>query len=156
MMLRFSHLSAIYAYVLMLSPWVYMRETLALDNGAALTPPMGWSTWNKLKCKFNADVLLSEADHMVQSGMLAAGYTTLNIDDCWSEKKGRNAAGEIVPDPNKFPFGMKNFSGELAKRGVGLGTISLYLLSPPKRINVIIITIIVVCYDIGKQHRRSR
>lgn len=95
---------------------------LGLDNGAALTPPMGWSTWNKLRCDFTAERLLQEADYMVSSGMLTAGYKTLNIDDCWMKKEsGRNAAGEIIPDPEKFPYGMKNFSDELAKRGVGLG-----------------------------------
>eukprot|EP00041_Stephanoeca_diplocostata_P029771 m.886676 g.886676 ORF g.886676 m.886676 type:complete len:412 (-) comp23628_c0_seq4:1741-2976(-) len=101
---------------------VKSTDVVALDNGAALTPPMGWSTWNKLRCNFNADRLLQEADHMVSSGMLAAGYTTLNIDDCWMKKdSGRTATGEIIPDPNKFPYGMKNFSDELAVRGIGLG-----------------------------------
>ena len=32
-----------------------------LNNGAARTPPMGWSTWNKLKCNFNETVLLEVA-----------------------------------------------------------------------------------------------
>ena len=69
-----------------------------------------------VQCNINADVLLAEADAMVTSGMVEAGYRSLNIDDCWPMKQ-RSPSGEIVPDPNKFPFGMANFSGELAKRG---------------------------------------
>lgn len=94
--------------------------TLGLDNGAALTPPMGWSTWNKLRCGFTQDTLLEVADAMVASGMVAAGYKTLNIDDCWPTKQ-RDSGGAIVPDPKKFPDGMRNFSAALSSRGVGLG-----------------------------------
>merc|ERR1712003_567124 len=57
---------------------------------------------------------------MVKSGMVAAGYATLNIDDCWP-LRSRNDQGLIVPDPAKFPYGMRNFSDELAKRKLGLG-----------------------------------
>eukprot|EP01079_Euglenida_sp_SAG-EU17-18_P003581 gene3581-4023_t len=98
----------------------------ALDNGAALTPPQGWSTWNKLKCKFDADALLNVADAMVSSGMVGAGYKHLNIDDCWPVKTHRNPDGTIIPDPAKFPnalvyAGMKNFSNELRAKGITLG-----------------------------------
>jgi hypothetical protein len=92
-----------------------------LDNGAARTPPMGWSTWNKLRCKFNATVLLDVAAAMNSSGMVIAGYTSLNIDDCWPTKARDAATGDIVPDPAKFPGGMASFSASLARRGLGLG-----------------------------------
>jgi alpha-galactosidase len=91
-----------------------------LDNGAARTPSMGWSTWNKFKCKFDADKLLEVADAMVASGMVEAGYKSLNIDDCWPLKK-RDAVGKIVPDPTKFPDGMLAFSRNLTERNVDLG-----------------------------------
>ena len=50
-----------------------------LDNGAARTPPMGWSTWNKLRCKFNATVLLDVAAAMnsTMSELNALASTTL-------------------------------------------------------------------------------
>lgn len=57
---------------------------------------------------------------MVATGMVKAGYTSLNIDDCWPLKK-RDADGNIVPDPKKFPNGMKAFSAALRKRGMTLG-----------------------------------
>lgn len=92
----------------------------ALNNGAAITPPMGWSTWNKLKCRFNATTLLEVADSMVNSGMVSAGYTRLNIDDCWPLKK-RDQNGSIIPDPKRFPDGMMAFSAALRSRGLTLG-----------------------------------
>jgi alpha-galactosidase len=81
-----------------------------------------------LQCNINADVLLAEADAMVSSGMVAAGYRSFNIDDCWP-MMNRAASGDIVPDPDKFPNGMANFSGELAKRGLQLG---IYTAHGPK------------------------
>ena len=95
--------------------WV-LGYGLALDNGAALTPPMGFSTWNKLKCHFNDKVLLEVADAMEKSGMVAAGYKSLNIDDCWPSRHRNSTTGEIVPDPKKFPDGMVAFSKQLATR----------------------------------------
>ena len=62
----------------------------ALDNGAALTPPMGWSSWNAFHCRINGSQLLEVADAMVEHGLVAAGYSTLNIDDCWPLRQ-RNA-----------------------------------------------------------------
>ena len=91
-------------------------SVVALDNGAALTPPMGFSTWNKLRCHFDDNVLLEVADAMVKSGMVAAGYKSLNIDDCWPLRQRNSTTGEIVPDPKKFPRGMKTFSQQLATR----------------------------------------
>ena len=92
----------------------------ALDNGVARTPPMGWSTWNKLKCNFNEQTLLDVARALNESGMVAAGFKTLNIDDCWPAKQ-RAPDGSIVPDPQKFPRGMLAFSNDLAQYGLGLG-----------------------------------
>lgn len=47
-----------------------------------------------MQCNFNADLLLVEADALVSSGMVAAGYSTLNIDDCWPLRE-RSSTGEM-------------------------------------------------------------
>lgn len=57
---------------------------------------------------------------MASSGMVAAGYKSLNIDDCWPTRL-RDVKGAIVPDPNKFPQGMRPFSDALSAKGVALG-----------------------------------
>jgi hypothetical protein len=71
----------------------------------ALTPPMGWNSWNRFGCDVNEKLIREVADAMVASGMKAAGYTYVNIDDCWQGE--RDSLGFIRPDPKRFPSGMK-------------------------------------------------
>ena len=69
--------------------------------GLAATPPMGWNSWNKFACDgINETVIRETADAMVASGMQAAGYQYVVIDDCW--QVGRDSAGNIIADPVKF------------------------------------------------------
>src|SRR6266403_1824169 len=77
----------------------------AWDNGVALTPPMGWNSWNKFGCNVSEDMIKSMADAMVTSGMKDAGYEYVVIDDCWQVE--RDQAANIVPDSKRFPSGIK-------------------------------------------------
>ena len=70
------------------------------------TPPMGWNSWNTFGADINEQLIKDTADKMAESGLSAAGYTYLVIDDCWS-KKERDENGRLVADPEKFPNGMK-------------------------------------------------
>src|ERR1700722_13989533 len=72
------------------------RDARARDNGVALTPPMGWNSWNKFACNVSEDLIRSMADGMVESGMKDAGYQYVVIDDCW--QIGRDGEGNIVAD----------------------------------------------------------
>lgn len=92
----------------------------ALDNGQARTPPMGWNSWNAFHCDVSAALVEATADAMVDSGMKAAGYTYVNIDDCWLLKQ-RGAKGELVPDPAKFPQGIKAVADYVHRKGLKLG-----------------------------------
>src|SRR5436305_5438127 len=65
-------------------------------NGLALTPPMGWNSWNKFACDNNERTVRATADAMVASGMRDAGYQYVVIDDCW--QTARDANGFIVVD----------------------------------------------------------
>ncbi|MEW9530533.1 lectin [Microbispora sp. NPDC049125] len=96
---------------------------LALDNGMARTPQMGWNDWNTFFCNINESLIRQTADIMVSSGMAAAGYKYVNIDDCWSTKS-RNAAGDLVADPAKFPSGMKALADYVHGKGLKLGIYS--------------------------------
>jgi alpha-galactosidase len=49
----------------------------------ALTPPMGWNSWNKFGCNVSEAMIKEMADAVVKSGMRDAGYIYVNIDDCW-------------------------------------------------------------------------
>ena len=52
-------------------------------NGLALTPPMGWNSWNKFGCNVSERLIEQAADAMVATGMKDAGYQYVVIDDCW-------------------------------------------------------------------------
>ncbi|HYN95951.1 MAG TPA: ricin-type beta-trefoil lectin domain protein [Pilimelia sp.] len=95
----------------------------ALDNGLARTPQMGWNDWNAFGCNVTDSLVRQTADAMVSSGMAAAGYEYVNIDDCWSTRT-RNSAGDLVPDPVKFPNGIKALADYVHSRGLKLGIYS--------------------------------
>jgi alpha-galactosidase len=88
----------------------------------ALTPPMGWNTWNKFGCNVNEQMIREMADAMVSSGMKAAGYEYINIDDCWHGE--RDSLGFIHPDPARFPHGMKALADYVHSKGLKLGIYS--------------------------------
>ena len=91
-------------------------------NGLALTPPMGWNSWNHFGCNVSAALIEREARAMVASGMQAAGYRYVIIDDCW--QGGRDANGNIQPDPKRFPHGMKAVVAAVHALGLKFGIYS--------------------------------
>jgi alpha-galactosidase len=92
------------------------------SDGLALTPPMGWNSWNRFHCDVNEQVVRDAADAMVASGMRDAGYQYVVVDDCW--QGGRDPAGRIAPDPERFPSGMKALADHVHSRGLRLGLYS--------------------------------
>jgi alpha-galactosidase len=93
---------------------------LAAGNGLARTPPMGWNDWNSFGCGVSEALVKQTADVMVSSGMAAAGYQYVNIDDCWMQSS-RDAAGNLVPDPTKFPDGIAGTAAYVHGKGLKLG-----------------------------------
>ena len=91
-------------------------------NGLALTPPMGWNSWNKFACDNNEQTVRATADAMVASGMRDAGYQYVVIDDCW--QSSRDANGFIVADARKFPSGIKALADYVHSRGLKFGIYS--------------------------------
>ncbi len=94
----------------------------ALDNGLAKTPPMGWNSWNKFGCDVSEKLVKETADAMVSSGMKDAGYQYIVIDDCW--QIARDNRGNIVPDPDRFPSGMKALADYIHSKGLKFGLYS--------------------------------
>jgi alpha-galactosidase len=92
----------------------------ALDNGLARTPPMGWNSWNKFACKgLNEKVVRETADAMASNGMKDAGYQFVILDDCW--QTGRDAAGNILADAERFPSGIKALADHIHGKGLKFG-----------------------------------
>ena len=84
-------------------------------------PTMGWNSWNSFGCGGLTETLVREtADAMVNGGLLAAGYDTLTLDDCWSAVS-RDSSGNLTNDPVKFPSGMKATGDYIHGRGLRYG-----------------------------------
>lgn len=88
----------------------------------ALTPPMGWNSWNKFACNIDENLIKEIADAMVSTGMKDAGYTYINIDDCWHGERDEN--GFIMPDSTRFPSGMKTLADYVHSKGLKIGIYS--------------------------------
>ena len=88
----------------------------------ALTPPMGWNSWNLFEFEVSDSLLREIAEAMVSSGMKDAGYQYIIIDDHWVG--GRNARNVLFPDPNRFPNGMKTVADFIHSKGLKLGIYS--------------------------------
>ena len=91
-------------------------------DGLAATPPMGWNSWNHFGCDVDEQLIRDTADAMVSSGMKDAGYEYVNIDDCWHGE--RDSDGNIRPDPERFPSGMKALADYVHSKGLKLGIYS--------------------------------
>lgn len=89
----------------------------------AKRPPMGWNSWNTFGENISDQLIREIADTMVEKGYLAAGYEYLVIDDCWAEME-RGADGRLVPDPKKFPHGMKAVADYVHSKGLKFGMYS--------------------------------
>src|SRR5947209_15279747 len=98
------------------------QESKSVSAGLAPTPPMGWNSWNKFQCNVSEDMIKGMADAVVKSGMKDAGYIYVNIDDCW--QVSRDASGNIVPDSQRFPHGMKAVGDYIHSLGLKFGVYS--------------------------------
>lgn len=105
---------------------MFFGEAKALPDSVfdslAQTPPMGWNSWNKFGCDVSEKLMKEMADAMVESGMKDAGYEYIVIDDCW--QIGRDSLGNIIPDPERFPNGMKALADYIHSKGLKLGIYS--------------------------------
>lgn len=104
--------------ILILSTSLYAQKF----TGLALTPPMGWNSWNKFGCEVDEKLIRQTADAMVTSGMKAAGYQYIVIDDCWHGE--RDNLGFIQADPDRFPSGMKALADYIHSKGLKFGIYS--------------------------------
>ncbi len=88
-----------------------------------LTPPLGWNSWNTFTWNVSEQLIQETADTMVSSGLKDAGYEYVVIDDCWSLRQ-RDENGFLVPDPEKFPHGMKAVADYVHAKGLKFGMYS--------------------------------
>lgn len=93
---------------------------IVCGNQIALTPPMGWNSWNCFGTEVSDARVRAAADAMVAKGLIHHGWTYINIDDGW--EKGRDANGRIVSN-EKFPD-MKALADYVHSKGLKFGIYS--------------------------------
>ena len=88
----------------------------------AATPPMGWNTWNTIGRNIDAQLILETAQAMVTSGLAAAGYEYVVIDDVWEGPD--RVDGRLVAAADRFPGGIKQLADQIHELGLKLGIYS--------------------------------
>jgi alpha-galactosidase len=97
------------------------RAAAALPDGLALTPPMGFNNWNATGCAIDEKLIRDTADIFVSSGLREAGYTYVNIDDCWAAPERDPVTKRLSAHPERFPSGIKALADYVHARGLKLG-----------------------------------
>jgi alpha-galactosidase len=92
---------------------------MAAGDGLALTPPMGWNSWNCFGAGIDEDLIRETANAMVSTGLKRAGYQYLIIDDGWATDRGDD--GVLMADPDRFPGGIKALSDYVHGLGLKIG-----------------------------------
>jgi alpha-galactosidase len=86
----------------------------------ALTPPMGWNSWNYFFGKVTDKDIRDSADQIVSTGMKDAGYIYVNIDDTWEGKRDETG---LLHTNDKFPD-MKSLADYVHSKGLKIGIYS--------------------------------
>jgi alpha-galactosidase len=112
--------------------WTWIVASLAVIAATPLhgqtlppqmRPVMGWNSWDAFRCDVNEQVVRETANAIVSSGMAAAGYQYVNVDDCWMAPT-RDASGRLQADPVRFPSGIKALADYVHARGFKFGLYS--------------------------------
>jgi len=105
---------------LVVTGWLLSSNPAQQSVKPALTPPMGWNSWNHFNKQIDDATVRAQADAMVASGMRDAGYVYVNIDDTW---EGERDAQGFIRANSKFPD-MKALASYVHSKGLKLGIYS--------------------------------
>jgi len=86
----------------------------------AMTPPMGWNSWNTFGTNVDEQLIKDMTDLFIKEGLKDAGYEYIVMDDGWMAME-RDKDGNLVPDPKKFPNGLKAVSDYIHSKGLKIG-----------------------------------
>lgn len=85
-------------------------------------PTMGWSSWNTYRVNISDKLIMKQADAMSRNGLKEVGYKYINIDDGYFG--GRDASGELITHPVRFPNGLKQTVDHIHALGFKAGIYS--------------------------------
>lgn len=97
-----------------------LSRCVALENGLARTPPMGWNSWIVFEFNIDEKLIRSMADTIATNGMRQAGYDYVVVDAGWKAKQ-RGPDGELAADTTRFPSGIKALAGYVHSKGLKFG-----------------------------------
>ncbi|NNC11156.1 glycoside hydrolase family 27 protein [Planctomonas sp. JC2975] len=84
------------------------------------TPPMGWNSWNHFGCSVTEADVRAAADAIAADGLRAAGYTFVNVDDCWQDPT-RDSSGRLRANRERFPHGIAALAAYVHSKGLHFG-----------------------------------
>ncbi|MCM1285461.1 MAG: alpha-galactosidase [Acetobacter sp.] len=93
------------------------------NSGVAMTPPMGWSSWNTFRNHIDQDLIYETAQAMKNSGLADAGYQYINLDDCWQSSQ-RDENGMLQGDMRTFSRGIPALIKDINELGLKVGLYS--------------------------------
>jgi alpha-galactosidase len=101
---------------------LYLASFAAPAKGQQLaaTPPMGWNDWAHYQCGYTVETILANAKALLNTGLAARGYKTVTIDDCWMQRD-RDNSGNLQPDMQRFPQGIKPVAEAVHAMGLKFG-----------------------------------
>jgi len=94
---------------------------IVVGETIALTPPMGWNSWNHYAGRVTGDIILQNAKALADSGLINHGWTYMNIDDTWQGARG--GAFKAIQGNEKFPD-MKKLCDDVHALGLKIGIYS--------------------------------
>ena len=97
---------------------------LCLPDGLHKTPPMGWTSWNTFFEENSQDKMISQIDALLELKLDQFGYNYMTIDDYWQLPDRDNDTGMMIPDPERFPNGIKYLSDYMHSKGLNIGIYS--------------------------------
>jgi alpha-galactosidase len=96
------------------------RETSGLASVTGSGPVMGYDSWYLGYCATSESQVLAEARELVSTGLAAAGYRTVIVDDCWMADK-RTPSGQLTWDRATFPGGIPALAAKIHAMGLRFG-----------------------------------
>lgn len=101
-------------------------------NKCALTPPMGWNSWDCYGASVTEEALMGNAEYMAEN-LKRHGWEYVVCDIQWSESTAVSTAyhpfaklcmdeyGRLIPAPNRFPSGFKAIASRIHALGLKFG-----------------------------------
>ncbi len=121
---RFNWTAGLLLAMLMGGPAHAATATAPAADALAMTPPMGWSSWNNFGESIDEALIIETIDAMAANGMRDAGYRYVNLDDGWQRYKGERRDHPLEADPLRFPKGIKYLADYAHAKGFKLGIYS--------------------------------